>query len=104
MNKFEVSDISYALQNPLKTAAGVPRAMKDGAFNEEPRTRWPSDEDILKCIISRMVGTIAVPSLNKATLDCVSILLQKDIQNSSMQSFVQPKPMRELRNCLRMDA
>jgi hypothetical protein len=103
MNKFEVSDTSYALQNALQTPAGVPHAKKDVAFNEEPSTRWPSDDDILKCIISKMVGTIVVLSLDKLTLDCVSVPLQKEIQYSSIQSFVQLKLMRELRNCLKMD-
>lgn len=83
MNTFDVSDVSEALYNALDYAADVPNAIMDSVLGKGSAARQADacDDLTLNAIMRNMAGFLHVPVLDKATIDCISILLRKEIKN-----------------------
>jgi hypothetical protein len=81
LNKFEVSETSGALHRALESAAVISNAVRGASFIDGPlQSPIYYDDDVFQSIMTKMVSTIDVPSLDKTTLDCISICLRKELQ------------------------
>ncbi|TLD32640.1 hypothetical protein E2P81_ATG05616 [Venturia nashicola] len=83
MNTFKFSEVSNALSKAFEQAEDITYALNDVFSGKEPSNRESDsgfDDEILKSIMNNMVGSIKAPRLGKATKDCVSLLLQKELQ------------------------